>query len=138
MDSLGLSIIQSTALVLMPVHGAQVVAGQGLPSPPYWTVTSHPTMALKFLRIKLYRGVCGSTRPTSSVARDIMQYCPGGASHTNDQDLNALDPFYRPVTRPARYQQADGRAVQMFEQRWWPGRSRHTEYLTHVLLFSRG
>ena len=33
-------------------------------------------MALKFLRILLYRGSRDCTRPTSSVARDISVYVP--------------------------------------------------------------
>ena len=32
------------------------------------------------------------------------------------RDLNALYPFYRPVPGPSGYEQADRRAVQMFEQ----------------------
>jgi hypothetical protein len=33
-------------------------------------------MALKFLRMLLYRGSCDCTRPTSSVARDMRLYLP--------------------------------------------------------------
>src|SRR6266436_5327362 len=39
-------------------------------------VTEWPTMALKFLRMLLYRGSCDCTRPTSSLARDIRVYVP--------------------------------------------------------------
>jgi hypothetical protein len=42
----------------------------------YATVTEWPTMALKFLRMLLYRGSCDCTRPTSSLARDIRVYVP--------------------------------------------------------------
>jgi len=39
-------------------------------------VTAWPTIALKFLRMLLYRGSRDCTRPTSSVARDISVYLP--------------------------------------------------------------